>query len=133
MMTPNRALRALIALRLVLGVTAYLRPDLAARAFGIDPDEGAAMPSAVRLFGAREAALGLAVALASGPELRRWLVIGATVDALDVATVAMGTRSGRLGRITTAVGTTVASTAVALGLRGLMGVRRRGAAEPATS
>ena len=118
-MTPDRARRSLIALRLVLGVTAYLRPDLAARTFGIDPDEGAAMPSAVRLFGAREAVMGVALTLASGRELRRWLVLGAVVDSLDVATVALGARAGRLGRTTIAVGAGMASAAVGLGLRGL--------------
>lgn len=115
----------------MLGVSAYLRPELAARVFGIDPDEGAATPSAVRLFGSREAALGMAVALSSGPELRRWLLIGAGVDALDVVTVVTGARSGRLSRTTVAVGSAMASTAVALGLRAL--VRPRVGAGPATS
>jgi hypothetical protein len=125
-LTPDRARRALVALRLVLGVTAYVRPDLAARAFGIDPDEGAATPSAVRLFGAREAAMGVALLLASGPHLRRWLLIGAGVDALDVATVVMGARSGRLGRTTVTVGAGLAAAAVGLGLRGRSGGLRRG-------
>ncbi len=73
----------------------------------------------------------MAVALSSGTELRRWLIIGAGVDALDVATVVMGARSGRLGRTTVAVGAGMASTAVALGLRSL--VRPRAGAGPSTS
>lgn len=125
-LTPDQARRALVALRLVLGVTAYVRPDLAARAFGIDPDEGAATPSAVRLFGARETAMGMAVSLASGTHLRRWLLIGAGVDVLDVATVVMGARSGRLGRTTVTVGAGLALAAVALGLRGRSGFKLRG-------
>jgi hypothetical protein len=106
-------------LRLALGATAYLKPGLAARAFGIDPDQSAAMPSAVRLFGARELALGLGVALTSGAELRRWLLLGAGVDALDVTTVALGARTRRLGATTVVVGAGIASVAVALGLRSL--------------
>lgn len=104
---------------MILGVTAYVRPGLAARAFGIDPDEGAATPSAVRLFGARETAMGVALAISPIPELRRTLIMGAGVDALDVATVVLGARSGRLGRVTVVVGAGLASAAVALGLRGL--------------
>lgn len=132
-MTPDRARRALVALRLVLGVTAYIRPDLAARAFGIDPDEAAAMPSAVRLFGARESALGLTLILAPGSQQRRWLLLGACVDVLDVGTVVLGGRSGRLGRMTVTVGAGLAIVAVALGLRGLALVTPRGGGGSATS
>lgn len=114
-------------------MTAYARPDLAARAFGIDPDEGSALPSAVRLFGAREAVMGVATYLASGPELRRWLLLGAAVDGLDVATVAIGARAGRLGGTTIAVGGGLASLAVGLGLASLRsGVTQRAGAAPAT-
>ena len=133
-LSPTATLRALTVLRLVLGVTAYTRPNLAARAFGIDPDEGAALPSAVRLFGAREAAMGVVTFLASGPELRRWLLVGATVDGLDVMTVALGARAGRLGRTTIAVGGGVASLAVGLGLASLRaGLTHRAGVAPATS
>lgn len=114
-------------------MTAYTRPDLAARAFGIDPDEGAALPSAVRLFGAREAAMGVVTLLASGSELRRWLLLGAAVDGLDVMTVALGARAGRLGRVTIAVGGGLGSLAVGLGLASLRaGVTRRAGVAPAT-
>lgn len=132
-MTPDQARRTLVALRMVLGVVAYVRPDLAARAFGIDPDEGAATPSVVRIFGAREAAMGLAIVPASGPQVRRWLLIGAGVDALDVATMGMGARSGRLGRITIAVGGGLATVAIALGLRAVGRVTLPGGGGSATS
>lgn len=121
MVTPERSRQALVALRLVLGVTAYVAPDLAARVFGIDPDESAAMPSAVRLFGAREAAMGVVLATASDRELRRWLMMAAAVDALDVVTVALGHRARRLRLPTIVVGGGLASVAVALGLRALGG------------
>lgn len=133
-LSPSATRRALVALRLILGSTAYATPDLAARAFGIDPDEGTALPSAVRLFGAREFAMGVALAVASGPELRRWLAIGAVVDGLDVVTVVLGGRAGRIGKTTIAVGGGLASVAVGLGLASLReDVTRRGGAGPATS
>lgn len=76
--------------------------------------------------------MGAMLLMASGPELRRWLWVGAGVDALDVATVALGARAGRLGKTTIAVGSAMASFAVALGLRAL-GFNRRGGGAPSTS
>jgi hypothetical protein len=119
LLAPRSARRALVGLRMVLGVGSFLRPDLAARAFGIDPDESASLPSAIRLFGAREAALGIGLALASETERPKVLVIGAGSDALDVVTVALGARARRLRPTTVVVGAGLASFAVVLGLAAL--------------
>ena len=113
------ARRALIALRVTLGVTAYAVPARAARIFGIDPEESPAMDSAVRLFGARELALGLGLLGTAGADKTKWLILGAIADGLDVVTVAVGARARRLGAHTIVVGGGLASTAVALGLRSL--------------
>ncbi len=120
-MTPSTARRALIALRLALGVAAYAAPANAARMFGIDPDESPAMDSAVRLFGAREFALGLGLVGRMTAGRTRWLVLGVLTDTLDAITVILGARDRRLGPQTVAVGGGLASAAVALGIRSLEG------------
>jgi hypothetical protein len=120
-MSPNVARRALVGLLLALGVTAYATPSLAARLFGIDPDESPAMDSAVRLFGAREFVLGLGLAGRTITGRRRWLGLGAMADALDVLTVILGARDRRLGGHTVVVGAGLATIAVALGFRSLGG------------
>jgi hypothetical protein len=118
-MSSHNARRALLGLRLTLGVVAYVAPSTAARIFGIDPDESPAMESAVRLFGARELALGLGLVGAESIGGRRWLALGLVVDSLDVLTVALGARGHRLGRHTVIVGGGLASVAVGLGLRSI--------------
>ncbi len=118
-MNPQTARRALLALRLTLGVAAYAAPSAAARIFGIDPDESPAMDSAVRLFGARELVLGLGLLGVASTGGRKWLVLGLVADGLDVLTVSLGARDQRLGRHTVIVGGGLASTAVALGLRSI--------------
>lgn len=118
-MTPSTARRALIGLRLTLGAASYAFPSNAARIFGIDPEESPAMDSAVRLFGARELALGLG--LVGNAEVPRWLALGVMSDGLDVLTVVLGARERRLGVQTVAVGGGLAAAAVALGIRSLAG------------
>lgn len=115
------ARQALTGLRLALGVTAYLRPALAARVFGIDPAESPALPGAVRLFGAREAAMGVALLGPPSAAMDRWLALGVVVDGLDVLTVALGARRRQFGAHTILVGGGLAAAAVVLGLRARQG------------
>ena len=118
-MTPNTARRALIGLRLALGAAAYIVPSEAARMFGIDAEESPAMDSAVRLFGARELALGLGLVGKTGAT--RWLMLGMMSDGLDALTVILGARDRRLGQQTIVVGGGLATAAVLLGVRSIVG------------
>lgn len=129
--TADRWRRRLAALRLVLGTAGYLAPGAVARAFGVDPDGNDALRSVVRMFAVREAALGLAVVAVEGPELTRWLALGAAVDAGDVITALLGRRSGRLSTYTTLAGTLLAGAAVAMGLASLRDGGRHGDPMPA--
>lgn len=99
---------------MVLGGTSYLAPSAAARAFAIDPEESQAMPSAIRLFGARELVLG--VGILGGRQDRRWLTLGTIADCLDLLTVALGLRARRLRTATVVIGGSLALVAVGLGL-----------------
>jgi hypothetical protein len=110
--------RMLAALRLVVGTVSYASPRLAARAFAIDADESEAMPSAIRLFGARELVLGIGILGPDGAS-PRWLALGAAADALDLVTVGLGVRARRLGPATAVIGGAMAVLAVGLGLAAL--------------
>ena len=132
-MKPIAARRALIGLRVTLGLTAYVVPARAARLFGIDPDESPAMDGAVRLFGAREVALGLGLVGGTRAGISRWLALGVLADGLDVLTVVLGARDRRLRAHTVIVGGGLASAAVALGLRSMIGVTPTGGDAPSTS
>lgn len=116
-LSPVRARRNLSVMRLAIGGMSYLAPRVAARAFAIDPDESAAMPSAVRLFGARELVTGIAT-MEPGVS-RRWLALATVSDALDIVTVGLGVRAQRLNRATAVIGTVMASIAVVLGIAAL--------------
>jgi hypothetical protein len=120
--------RLLAALRLILGGVAYVAPRTAARAFAIDPDEAAAMPSAIRLFGARELVLGVAI-IGRRSDSMRWLVLGTVADSLDLLTVGLGLRANRLNPATAAISAVMAGSAVGLGLTAL---RERAGFTPAS-
>lgn len=104
-------------MRLAIGGVSYVAPRVAARAFAIDPDESAAMPSAVRLFGARELVTGIATMAPDAS--RRWLALATVSDALDIVTVGLGVRAQRLNRATAVIGAVMGSVAVALGIASL--------------
>jgi hypothetical protein len=81
--------RAMAALRVVLGVTALVSPERAARPWVGD---SAALPAGTvlgRAAGARDVALGAGalVAARQGPRAERtWVLAAAVCDALDAAT-----------------------------------------------
>jgi len=109
------ARRTLAAIRLAVGTASYVAPRFAARAFAIDPDESEAMPSAIRLFGARELMFGIGI-LGPGGDSPRWLMLGTVADALDLVTVGLGVRAHRLRPATAVTGGVMAALTVGLGL-----------------
>lgn len=78
-MTTTRAL--LGGTRAAVGTLAWVAPDHAARAFGIDP--GRSDRFIGRLFGSRELALAAALLTAPPAHLRTVATIGAAIDAAD--------------------------------------------------
>src|SRR5207245_5660578 len=52
-------IKGLAGLRVAIGVTAWLFPNLAGRLFGLDPESNPQAPYLARLFGVRDIALGL--------------------------------------------------------------------------
>lgn len=82
--------------RALIGLSGWIAPDLAARAFGIDPNRGDRFIT--RLFASRELALSLALLTAPPAHLRAIAGAGALIDTAD-AVAGLGER-GRGGMST---------------------------------
>lgn len=115
-LTAEGARSTLAAMRLTIGTSALLAPRLAARLFALDPDEN---PQAVlmgRLFGVRNAAIGLTLRDGAPEERHRWLRYGVAIDVIDIAALlAAGARGAVPKRAVVLIGAT-ASLATALGV-----------------
>src|SRR5947209_13349009 len=109
------AARSLAAGRMVVGVSLCVAPSVAAPWAG-DCARGSGARMIIRGLGVRDAALGVGT-LASADEpvhLRRWLVLAAACDAVDLAVTLTGPRSrARSIVLAMAAGATVAGAVAA--------------------
>jgi hypothetical protein len=100
--------------RVAAGAWAFARPEGLARAFGVD--RGTARRAAVlmRLFAAREAALGLGAlyALGRGRDVTPWVLAQALGDAGDAVAFAAATRARHVGLVRGAAVTLAATGGV---------------------
>jgi Domain of unknown function (DUF4267) len=101
--------------RLAVGGSAFATPRLAGRVFGLDVDANPQAPYLARLFGVRDAALGIGILTSQGAARRQWLLIGVACDAGDVLAGLAAGRAGALPKATTAVVTATAVSAVVMG------------------
>jgi hypothetical protein len=109
--------RALGALRIVVGVLSWVAPGLAGRLFGLDVPRNPQAPYLARLFGVRDLVLGVATITAKGEDRKRWLVAGLVCDTADAAAAGLG----YLPAVTTAMLTAPALVGVGLGAKALGG------------
>lgn len=79
---------------MAVGALAWVSPSLAARAFGLDPDNQ--QPIVAQLFGARDFALGVLTATSSGTTRDQVLRVGVMIDAVDTVASLREIRGGRL-------------------------------------
>ncbi len=86
---------ALGASRLSVGALSLVAPERAARVFGVDPRRSS--PWLTRLFASREIVLAGALLRADASSVRTVALLGAGIDALDVASSAVEAGSGRIG------------------------------------
>jgi hypothetical protein len=101
--------------RIALGAAAWVAPGLTLKALLLDQEDAQA-PFLLRLFGARDVALGV-VTLLAAPEARPALLkVGVAVDASDAAAVGIAARGGALRPLPAAMVAGTASTAVVTGL-----------------
>ena len=113
--------RVLTTLRFVIGASAWLTPDLAGKAFGLDPDANPQASYLARLFAVRDAALGVGLVATEGEARRLWWQIGVACDLADAAAGVIAGKQGRAYRAQAAVMVTATALAAAgLGAAALM-------------
>ncbi|MCW2984783.1 MAG: hypothetical protein JWR63_2353 [Conexibacter sp.] len=105
--------------RLAVGGSAFAAPRLTGRAFGLDADANPQAPYLARLFGARDAALGIGILTSRGDAQRQWLMIGAGCDAADALAGIAGGRAGYLPKAASALVTAAALGGIVLGVLAL--------------
>lgn len=116
-LAPAQARTALIGVRLGLGAAAWLAPATLARVFGLSPDDPS-LPFLLRLFGARDVALGALLQAADGDEARRVVEVGIAVDVADSAAGLLAAASGKVPRPAALLAASVAAGAAGLGVLG---------------
>jgi disulfide bond formation protein DsbB len=105
-MNSEAAIKSLSLGRIAVGLCAWLAPSLFGRALRLEHTDNAYV---ARLFGARDAALGIGTLTAHGEARRSWLLAGIACDAADAAAAALG---GRAGSLSTPGATLLAAPAV---------------------
>lgn len=106
--------------RIAVGSLALANPEMAAKTFQLDPTSNPQLPYVVRLFGAREVALGLVTLLSRGRARRGIIGLGVAVDAADAATGYLAMQDGTVSRKTAYTLIVPAVGAVGSGLLGLV-------------
>lgn len=106
--------------RIVIGALSVANPPMAAKAFGLDVVSNPQTTFVMRLFGAREIALGAATLVASGRGRAGMVLLGVGVDASDAYAGLVGPRTDGLDPKSGMVMTAVAGGAVLAGLLGLV-------------
>ena len=111
-MTPARLSLGLS--RLLIGLGAWIAPDLTVRAFGMDPERSDRFVG--RLFGAREMALAGTLLAAPASAVAPVAAVGALVDTIDSVAGFDERRRGNLSTQATILGPVGALLFVALGI-----------------
>ncbi|MFB4318957.1 hypothetical protein [Actinomadura sp. 21ATH] len=89
--------------RIALGAAALVAPGLSARALGAAKPTDGGRDLAVRMFAAREIALGAGYLLSKDPDRVLWARMGLVVDSLDAASGLRSRRTLPLWRAAAAV------------------------------
>ena len=120
-MNSESAVKQLAGLRVGVGAASWLTPNLAGRAFGLDPKANLQAPYVARLFGVRDAAIGIGTLQAQGEARRQWLQIGMACDVADAAAAVIAGRRGYLPGYAATGTAVVALMAAGLGALALRG------------
>jgi hypothetical protein len=85
-----------VAIRLGLGTGSWLAPRFTLVMFGLDPRRNPEAVYATRLFGVRNATLGVGLLSSEGGDRRLWWRIGIVCDIADIAAALVCARRGRI-------------------------------------
>ena len=118
-MNAEQSIRNLAMLRLAVGVSSYLTPNLGGKLFGLDPAGNPQAPYLARLFGIRDVALAVGTLQSTGEAQRQWLQLGVVCDAADTLAAVAGRRGGYLPVPTTIMVAAPAIAATAMGVSAL--------------
>ncbi len=116
---PIDPLQALVSTRTAIGVSSWVAPGLAGRAFGLAVAGNPQAPYLARLFGVRDIALGVGVQQTTGDARRLWLKLGIACDLADAAAGIISSRDGSLPQVSAALVTATAFVAAGLGIAAL--------------
>jgi hypothetical protein len=86
--------RALLGVRIALGISTLFAPRLAGRAFLLDPAANPQLPVIGRMWGIRNLSLAAGMYAASGGNRRQWWRLQPAVDALDFLAITTEWRRG---------------------------------------
>jgi hypothetical protein len=113
------AISALAAIRMAIGIASWTTPRVAGRLFGLDAQANPQSPYLARLFGVRDVALAWGVLSTDGEARRQWLTAGLACDAADALAGIAGGRGGYLPKLTSALVSGTALSALVLGAAAL--------------
>ena len=113
-------IRNLVAIRLGIGVGAWVMPRVAGRLFGLDVSGNPQAPYLARLFGIRDVALAVGALTSEGDTQAQWLRAGLGCDVADAFAGVAGWWAGYLPTPTAAL---VTATAVAAAAQGALVLR----------
>ncbi|HWU23489.1 MAG TPA: DUF4267 domain-containing protein [Nocardioides sp.] len=82
--------------RILIGICAFLAPELTAKVFGLTPATNPHLPYMTRMFAAREVAVGGLTLASSGTTRRTLALVGVAIDASDAATGALELQANRI-------------------------------------
>lgn len=95
-MSEDQVIRTFAALRIAVGAGAWLTPRLSARLLGIEPESSPQAAYLMRLFGVRDAALGVGLIASAKDQRPSWLRTAIGCDLADAAASLLATRRGEL-------------------------------------
>jgi hypothetical protein len=135
-LTRGACLTALTTARFGLAAAAWFAPRLAGRVILVDAEANPVLPYTLRLFGVRDALMGILLVQTSGRDRDRQLWYGIAIDGIDASAAVIGSVRRQLsprGAILSAGASLVGASlgAGALGIGPL--VARRNPAPPARS
>lgn len=82
--------------RIIIGICAFVSPELTAKVFGLSPADNQHLPYMSRMFGARETAVGAITLASKGTARRNLTLVGMAIDAADATTGALELRAKRI-------------------------------------